>query len=55
MEKMVEEYLSFARGESSEQVKICNLREILEEVVKKCQLDERANRFKYKWKFTNTS
>ena len=40
MEKMVEEYLSFARGESSEQVKICNLREILEEVVKKCQLDE---------------
>ena len=40
MEKMVEEYLSFARGESSEQVKICNLSEILEEVVKKCQLDE---------------
>ena len=39
MEKMLEEYLSFARGESTEQVKICNLREVLAEVVKKCQLD----------------
>ena len=36
---MVEEYLSFARGESSEQVKICDLRDILKEVAKKCQLD----------------